>query len=130
MGPLPRAEGGEHEIFRDEDANVRDHFGGCAGRSCRHDLPPNPSTGTTVNSNVVVPANTECSLLGLTVTGNLQVGTGAVAFSGSTTVGGNISVGSGAYLAFRGLFFLFPAPLPSLATQSSTATSRPINAES
>jgi hypothetical protein len=39
--------------------------------------PPNPSPGSTVTGNLVVPANASCSLNDATVTGNVVVRTGA-----------------------------------------------------
>ena len=63
--------------------------------------PPNP--GTTVNGNLIVPANQTCIVRGVTVTGNVQVQTNAHlnisdnATQGST-IDGNLRAGTGAFL--------------------------------
>jgi hypothetical protein len=47
-------------------------------RAANMTCPPNPSPGSTVNGNLIVPANASCSLTTtLTVTDNVVVGTGA-----------------------------------------------------
>ena len=40
--------------------------------------PPSPTPGGTVNGNLIVPTGQNCTLAGVTVTGNVQVQTNAV----------------------------------------------------
>ena len=62
--------------------------------------PPNPSPLSTVKGNLVVTG--VCNLIGVTVTGNVQVQTNAVLSSNATapasTIIGNVDVGTGATL--------------------------------
>ena len=60
--------------------------------------PPNPTPGSTVNGNLVVPPGGFCILNGVTVTGNVQTN-GSVTFAGEAgadTINGNFYVGTGA----------------------------------
>jgi hypothetical protein len=63
--------------------------------------PPSP-VGSTVNGNLIVPANQTCVVRGVTVTGNVQIQTNArlVLFAPlpPSTIVGNVSVGTGASL--------------------------------
>jgi hypothetical protein len=64
--------------------------------------PPSPPLGTTINGNLIVPAGQNCTLVEVTVTGNVQVQTNAtLTFPaplpfGFETIVGNVSVGTGA----------------------------------
>jgi len=60
--------------------------------------PPNPTPGSTVSGNLIVPPGAVCSLFGVTVTGNVVVQTNAtVGFDPSalTTIVGNLHLGAG-----------------------------------
>jgi hypothetical protein len=64
--------------------------------------PPNTSLSGTVNGNLIVPSGARCTLIDVTVTGNVQVQTNAVllienSVQGST-IDGNVSFGTGASL--------------------------------
>jgi hypothetical protein len=55
-------------------------------------------SGGTINGNVVVPTGSTCTLLGVTVTGNVIVQPNAALdiFSGAlTTIGGNVNIAAG-----------------------------------
>src|SRR5437867_2532306 len=72
-----------------------------AARAADTTCPPNPSPGSTVNGNLVVPSGASCVLSGVTVTGNVQVQTNAtlqVIPNGTqgATIDGNVDVGAGA----------------------------------
>jgi hypothetical protein len=78
-----------------------------AARAADTICPPNPSPGSTVNGNLVVPSGASCLLSGVTVTGNVQVQTNATlsVFSDGTqgaTIDGNVDVGAGASLFVSG----------------------------
>jgi hypothetical protein len=64
--------------------------------------PPPPLSGSTINDNVVVPANTSCALNGVTVNGNLTVEAGASVTSSGSTINGNVSATNARNVLFLG----------------------------
>jgi len=61
-----------------------------AARAADTVCPPSPIFNSTINGNLVVPANMTCALFFVTVTGNVQVGTGASLFLQGATIDGNL----------------------------------------
>lgn len=64
--------------------------------------PPPPVSGSTINDNVVVPANTSCTLNGVTVNGNVTVQAGASVTSSGSTINGNVSATNAVNVLFLG----------------------------
>lgn len=57
--------------------------------------PPNPSPNSAVHGNLIVPTGQGCTLLSVTVTGNVQVQPSSLLEMSASKVEGNVTLGSG-----------------------------------